>query len=121
MAYLGELGIREVRRRNTADVRRQRGALDAGDRRAMSAIQLRGLARDAVRAFTVTAAGLLLAAAASRWPPVTVRGAVLVTVVLIGAGIGAAAAGAMRLSGPGFGLRWFALGLVAGAAWVIVL
>jgi hypothetical protein len=38
-----------------------------------------------------------------------------VTVVVVGAAIGAAAAGGMRLSGRGLALRWFALGVAAGA------
>jgi hypothetical protein len=69
----------------------------------------------------VTAAGLLLAAAAYRWSPITVRGAVLVTIVLVGAAIGAAAAGGMRLSGRGLALRWFGLGVAAGVVVVVML
>ncbi len=121
VAYLGEVGIRVVRSRNTEDVRRHRAALDAGETTAVVSTHLRCLARDALRALSVTAAGLLLAAAAYRWPPVTVGGAVLVTVVLSGAAIGAAAAGGMRLSGRGLALRWFALGVAAGVALVVVL
>jgi hypothetical protein len=44
----------------------------------------------------------------------------LVTVVLSGAAIGAAAAGGMRLSGRGLALRWFALGVVAGVIVTVV-
>lgn len=68
----------------------------------------------------VTALGLALAALVYRWPPVTVRGALLVTVVLIGAALGAAATGGMRLSGRGLNLRWFVMGVAAGVLWVAV-
>jgi mannose/fructose/N-acetylgalactosamine-specific phosphotransferase system component IIC len=120
VAYLGEVGIRVVRSRNTEDVRRHRTALDAGEPRTVVSTHLRCLARDAARALVVTGVGLLLAAAVYRWPPVTVGGAVLVTVVLSGAAIGAAAAGGMRLSGRGLALRWFALGVVAGVIVTVV-
>jgi len=121
VAYLGEVGIRVVRSRNTEDVRRNRAALEEGDESVVVATHLRGLLRDTLRSVAVTAAGLLLAAVAYRWSPVTVRGAVLVTIVLVGAAIGAAAAGGMRLSGRGLALRWFGLGLAAGVVLVVML
>jgi mannose/fructose/N-acetylgalactosamine-specific phosphotransferase system component IIC len=114
-AYLGELSIRLVRSANTKDVRRQRTALDAGDAGAVVSTHLRCLARDAARSVAVTVVGVTIAVAAYRWFPVTIQGAVLVTVVVVGAAIGAAAAGGMRLSGRGLALRWFALGVAAGA------
>jgi mannose/fructose/N-acetylgalactosamine-specific phosphotransferase system component IIC len=121
VAYLGEVGIRVVRSRNTEDMRRNRAALEEGDESVVVATHLRGLLRDTLRSVAVTAAGLLLAAVAYRWSPVTVRGAVLVTIVLVGAAIGAAAAGGMRLSGRGLALRWFGLGLAAGVVLVVML
>ncbi len=120
VAYLGEVGIRFVRGRNTADVRFRRDALDAGDAAVVGGTQLRGLVRDALRSAVITAVGLAIAAAVYRWPPVTVEGAVLVTVVLIGAALGAAATGGMRVSGRGVQLRWFALGVAGGVAWVVL-
>ena len=121
VAYLGEVGIRVVRSRNTEDMRRNRAALEEGDESVVIATHLRGLLRDTLRSVAVTAAGLLLAAAAYRWAPVTVRGAVLVTIVLVGAAVGAAAAGGMRLSGRGLALRWFGLGMAAGVVLVVML
>ena len=120
VAYLGELGIRAVRGLNTADVRYRREALDAGDAAVVRATQMRGLLRDALRSAVVTVLGLAIAALVYRWPPVTVQGAVLVTIVLIGAALGAGATGGMRLSGRGLHLRWFVLGVAAGVVWVIV-
>lgn len=121
VAYLGEVGIRVVRSRNTEDMRRNRAALEEGDESVVIATHLRGLLRDTLRSVAVTGAGLLLAAAAYRWSPITVRGAVLVTIVLVGAAIGAAAAGGMRLSGRGLALRWFGLGVAAGVIVVVML
>lgn len=114
VAYLGQAGIQLVRRGNTADVRRHRDALDRGDARAVSAIHYRGLLRDAVRAVVVAAAGLGLAALAYRWPPVSARGAVLLSIVLLGAGVGVGAAGAIQMTGRGMRVGWFILGLAGG-------
>lgn len=121
VAYLGEVGIRVVRSRNTEDMRRNRAALEEGDESVVVATHLRSLLRDTLRSVVVTTAGLLLAAAAYRWWPVTVRGAVLITIVLVGAAIGSAAAGGMRLSGRGLALRWFGLGVAAGVVLVVML
>jgi mannose/fructose/N-acetylgalactosamine-specific phosphotransferase system component IIC len=120
VAYLGEVGIRAVRGLNTADVRYRGEALDRGDTAAVRGTQLRGLMRDALRSAVVTALGLALAALVYRWPPVDVRGAVLVTLVLMGAALGVGATGGMRLSGRGLNLRWFVLGVVAGVVVVSV-
>jgi mannose/fructose/N-acetylgalactosamine-specific phosphotransferase system component IIC len=121
VAYLGEVGIRVVRSRNTEDMRRNRAALEEGDESVVIGTHLRSLLRDAVRSVAVTAAGLLLAVAAYRWSPVSARGAVLVTIVLVGAAIGAAAGGGMRLGGRGLALRWFGLGVAAGVVLVVML
>ena len=43
----------------------------------------------------------------------------MLTVAVVGAALGIAAAGAMRLSGRGVKLSWFTLGLVGGLAWVV--
>lgn len=116
VAYLGQVGIQLVRRGNTGDVRRHREALDGGDARTVAALHYRGLARDVVRAAAVAALGLGLASAAYRWVHVSALGAVLLSVVLLGAGAGVGAAGALRLTGRGRQAGWFVLGLAAGAA-----
>lgn len=118
IAALGGVMMQWVRRANGADVRRSLPALDAGRHRALAALQLRGIARDAGRAFALTALAMVLAAVVARWPLVGLRGAVMLTVVAVGAALGVAATGAMRLAGRGFDLRWFVLGLLAGAGWV---
>ncbi len=119
VAHLGQIGTGFVRRWNTDDVRRNAAALEDGDLSAVGALQRRGLVRDASRAAVVMVVGLTLAALATRVPLVTVRGALLATVAVIGAAIGTAAAGAMRLAGRGFRLKWLVLGLLAGTIGVI--
>ncbi len=120
VAYLAEVGIQSVRRANTRDVRRHQDELDRGDGRTIAALHCRGLVRDAVRAAVVAVAGLAIAGAASRWPPVSVGGAVLLTVVLVGAGAGVGATGAVQLTGRGLKLGWVVLGLVGGVAVVVL-
>ncbi len=120
VAYIGEVGIRLVRNWNTNDVRRYRERLDGGDMGTITRIHLRGLSRDAMRSFAVTAIGLLLALAVYRWSPVTLEGTVLVTVVVAGAALGAAAGGIVHAVGRGPGLRWFAAGLTLGLLWVVL-
>lgn len=118
VAYLGEWMIFLVRQANTRDVRRHKEALDAGDPGTIVAAHFRGLGRDVVRSATLTAGGLALAAAAYRWHPVEdVRSAVLVGIVVIGAGLGAATAGVLRAVGQTVTVRWFGLGLIVGTIW----
>jgi mannose/fructose/N-acetylgalactosamine-specific phosphotransferase system component IIC len=118
VAYVGEWVMLVVRQANTADVRRHREALDAGHPPTIAAVHVRGLGRDLVRSVVLTVGGLALAAAVYRWPPVDeVRGAVLVGIVVIGAGLGAATAGVLRAVGQTVTVRWFGLGLIAGVIW----
>ena len=120
VAYVGEVGIRLVRNWNTNDVRRYREKLDGGDMKTITKIHLRGLSRDALRSFAVTAIGLLAALGVYRWSPVTLEGTVLVTVVVTGAALGAAAGGIVHAVGRGPGLRWFVGGLMLGLFWLLV-
>jgi mannose/fructose/N-acetylgalactosamine-specific phosphotransferase system component IIC len=120
VAYLGQLGMSLVRRRNTTDVRQERERLDNGDVRAVHRVHLRGFARDVLRSLVITGVGLGLARLVYVGLPISLRGAVMLTVVVVGAGLGVAATGAMRLSGRGIRLGWFALGLGGGVAWVVV-
>jgi mannose/fructose/N-acetylgalactosamine-specific phosphotransferase system component IIC len=121
VAYLGDLGIRLLRRRNTADARRCQAALAAGDSHAIVGLHLRSLFRDGVRCVGLTAVGLAAAAGVHRWHLVTVSGAVLVMVVAIGAALGAGATGIMRLSGRRGDLWWLLSGLLVGAVVVAAL
>ena len=120
VAYLGEVGIRVVRGGNTRDVRRHREHLDAGRLRTVWGLHARGLLRDVARSMLVTVIGLGLAVAVYLWPPVTRSGAVLVTLVLIGASIGAATSGVLQAVERHAVLRWFALGLVVGTLFVVI-
>jgi PTS system mannose-specific IIC component len=118
-AYLAGEAMNLVRRFNDADLRRHLAAVQAGDRGAIAAVHYRGLARDAARAVSVTALGLA-AATFARGAHLPAGAATLMTVAGIGAGLAGAAAGTMRLAGRGLDLRWFALGLGAGTAWVVL-
>jgi PTS system mannose-specific IIC component len=120
IAYLGEMGIARVRSLNSRDLRQVEERLDAGDWGVIAGVHRRGLSRDFVRAALVALSGLTIATLIASRSFLTVRGAVLVTVVMVGAAIGTAASGAMRLGGRGLGLKWFVLGLLAGLAVVLV-
>lgn len=120
VAYVGEKAMVVVRRRNSQDVRGLTDRLDAGDLRAVEALQYRGVLRDALRALLLTGGGIAAAHTLRLLPPITTRGAVLLAVGVFGAAIGTAAAGAMRLSGRGLRLKWLTLGVVAGTAWVLI-
>jgi len=119
VGYLGEQTVQMVRRANSVDVRRNRTGLDAGDVACLRRVHLRGMLRDAARALVVTVFGLALAAVARRWLPLSLRGAVLVGTVAVGAALAVAATGALRLGGRGPGRGWLVAGLVAGAVWVV--
>jgi len=119
VGYLGEHGVQVVRRANSSDVRRNRAGLDAGDSGCIRRVHLRGMLRDAGRAVVLTLLGLALAAVVRRWLPLSLRGAVLVGTVAVGAALAVAATGALRLSGRGTARAWLAAGVLAGAAWVV--
>jgi len=116
---LGEEAMQIVRRGNSADVRRNRAGLDAGDLVCIRRVHLRGMGRDAARALVMTLLGLALAAVVRRWLPLSLRGTVLVGTVAVGVALAVAATGALRLSGRGAARVWLAAGLVVGAAWVV--
>jgi hypothetical protein len=63
----------------------------------------------------LTAAGLAAAWALARWFPPDRETAVGLTLVAIGSGLSAAAAGAVRSAGRGARLKWLAAGAAAGA------
>jgi len=117
--YLGEQAVQIVRRGNAADVGRNRAGLDAGEVASLRRMQLHGMLRDAARALLMTLFGLALAALARSWLPLSLRGAVVVGTVAVGAALAVAATGALRLGGRGTARVWLAAGLVVGAAWVL--
>jgi mannose/fructose/N-acetylgalactosamine-specific phosphotransferase system component IIC len=120
VAYLGEVGIVAVRKGNTVDVRRHREGLDAGRLREVRGLHVRGVLRDLARSVFLTLIGLGLAVATYRWSPGTLEGTLLMTLVLVGAGIGAATAGILKAVERGAVVRWFGLGLVLGILYVVV-
>jgi PTS system mannose-specific IIC component len=106
--------LREV---NARVVRRAAPALEAGDVRVLTRVHLGGLARDAGRAFGVTALGLVTAwfvsHDAATLPPHVFSAT---AAAAAGAALAAGVAGLFRLVGWGPNLRWFAAGLAGGAA-----
>jgi mannose/fructose/N-acetylgalactosamine-specific phosphotransferase system component IIC len=117
-AIAGGASLQAVRRLNTRAVHRAAAALETGDPRVLERLHVAGILRDAARAALVTAIGLTLAqlARGSLVGTVSFRGVVLLNVAAVGAALAAGTAGTLRLVGRGPGLRWFAAGLVGGAA-----
>ena len=116
-ALLGGASLGFVRRLNTAAVRAAGPSLESGDPRALARVHGAGVARDAVRALTVTAIGLLLAEVgrATLAGVLAARTGALVAAVVAGVGVAAAASGTFRLVGRGPALRWLLSGLIGGA------
>ena len=120
IAYLGETTIQLVRQRTTVDIRRHRDVIDAGDVRVIYRLHRRGMLRDFGRALSLTAVGLMLAAAVRATLPVTLRGAVVLSAVAIGVGLGTMFVSGVRIARDGRrGWIWLASGLVAGAVWAV--
>lgn len=116
IAWIGQWSIAALRRGTTADVHRALPSLDAGDAAVVRRVHWRGIARDTVRAAAITALGLMLAVAVRRWAPVSLRGAVLLLVVLTAVALAGAMVSAMRLAGgPRRVALWFGTGLLIGA------
>lgn len=119
VALLGEFSLDWVRRLNVASVRKRASRLDSGDASAVSVLQSIGLVRDLVRSLVLTGAGLALAWVARSTPPLSGVGAMLLDIVVIGAAVTAAAAGALRLSGSRSSLGWLAAGAAGGMLLVL--
>lgn len=117
-AMAGGASLQAVRRLNTRAVHRAAAALESGEPRTLERLHVAGILRDAARAAIVTAVGLGLAQLARDYLHGTLspRGVVLLNVAAVGAALAAGTAGTLRLIGRGPGLRWFAVGLVGGAA-----
>jgi PTS system mannose-specific IIC component len=118
VAHIGDWSIVAMRRRNTARVRAAAAALDAGDLRTISRVQVLGILADGARALALTALGLGIAYVARHWLPVSARAAVLLTAVLVGVGLATAAGNAARLAAQRRGAWWLALGLLGGGLWI---
>jgi len=120
VAYAGEGSITLLRRRNTRRVREVAEPLDAGNFRMIQRVQLGGIVWDAGRALLLTGAGLGIALAAQRWPPVSPRAGILLTAVLAGIGIGSAILNGKRLVQGRGSAAWLGVGLAGGAAWLLL-
>ena len=113
---IGGWSLQRHRRLNARALAAVAPALDRGDRGVAAQLQFGGAVRDAARSLVVTSAGLLLARGArllTWWPPETLR---LVTVVVLGAALAGAVAGAIRTAGQTRRGLLLALALVVG--WV---
>ena len=114
----GGLTINVLRRVNSRIVHAAAAQLESGDPSALVRLHVGGLLRDALRAALVTVFGLVLAwlARPLLGGVLSVRGAVLLAVAIVGTALAAGAAGTLRLVGRGPNLAWFAAGLAGGIA-----
>ena len=114
----GGVSLHGVRRLNARAVRRASAALEAGDTRVLVRLHGAAIVRDGVRAALVTALGLGLALLARTYlaGTLSVRGVILLDVAALASALAAGTAGTLRLVGRGPELRWFAAGVVGGAA-----
>lgn len=122
LASLGGFSLQAVRHANATAVRRAAAGLAAGDLGTIRGLQLGGIARDFARAAVLAglAIGAGLLARAWPWTGEPLHLAVALSIALIGAGVSAAASGALRNAGRGLRLRWVAAGAVAGLAWAML-
>lgn len=114
----GGLTINMLRRVNSRVIHNAAARLESGDPGALVRVHVGGLLRDALRAAVVTTFGLVLAwlARPLLGGALSVRGAVLLAVAVVGTALAAGAAGTLRLVGRGPNLAWFAAGLAGGIA-----
>jgi PTS system mannose-specific IIC component len=112
-AVLGGWSLQWIREDNARAIQRRSAGLAAGETRTIALLQYGGLARDVLRSFGLTAASLAGAVAVAARLPMfsSLR---IVTAVAIGAGLAAAAGGAIRSAGGGARIRWLAAGVGVG-------
>ncbi len=116
-AWLGGLSMHLARRLNAAQVRRREAAVDAGDPRALVALQLGGVARDAVRAVALTAFTFLVGERVARAVEAGWRAPhALADIAVIGTALGVAAWSAWRLYGQRSSRHWLAAGAMVALA-----
>ena len=112
-AVLGGWSLQWIREDNARSIQRNAAGLAAGETRTIARLQYAGLARDVLRSFGLTAVSLAAAAAVGARMPM-VPSLRIVTAVAIGAGLAAAAGGALRSAGRGARMRWLAAGAGLG-------
>jgi PTS system mannose-specific IIC component len=116
-AWLGGLTMHLARRLNAVQVRRHEADLEAGNPRALVAIQLGGMARDAVRAAALTAFTFLVGERVARAVEAGWRAPrPLADIAVIGTALGVASWSAWRLYGQRPTRGWLAAGATAGIA-----
>jgi PTS system mannose-specific IIC component len=111
LAVLGGWSLQIVRRWNARAIQRRAAALAAGESSAIRRLQYGALLRDAVRGFTLTLLGIVLAFTIKAMVRLDRQTAVALTLVAIGSALAAAVNGAFRSSGRSVRLKW----LLAGA------
>lgn len=114
LAMLGGWSLQVVRRWNARAIQQRTAALAAGESRAIRWLQYGGVLRDALRGFTLTLAGLVLASTVTESVRLDRPTAVAFTLVAVGSGLAAAASSAFRGSGRGPRLKWLIAGLGIG-------
>ena len=112
-AALGGWSLQWLRKANGRALSRNAAGLAAGDPATIARLQHEGLAGDLVRSLLLTTTGLAVALLLRRHVVLTSRFE-SVTAVAIGAGVAAAAGGAIRSAGRGARLRWLAAGVGIG-------
>jgi mannose/fructose/N-acetylgalactosamine-specific phosphotransferase system component IIC len=120
-AWLGGQTMHLARRLNGAQLRRRQGALDAGDPRALLAVQWGGLVRDALRAAALTGLTLFVGDRVARaveagWHAPRP----LADIAVVGTALGVAVWSAVRLFGLGAPRRWLGVGALAGVTMLAV-
>ena len=114
---VGGVSIHYVRRLTTRAVMLSAEPLDRGDVRELTRLHAAAIGRDALRAALVTAFGLTLAYAARTVLAMSVseRRIGFLGVAAVAAALATGSSGTYQVVGRGAALRWFALGLSAGA------
>lgn len=113
MAVLGGWSLVWLRQVNGKLIHQGAAGLAAGDADTIARIQHRGLAGDMVRSLGLTVVALIVAQGLAPHLPGGPR-FTLVTAVAVGAGVAAAAGGAVRSAGRTARLRWLAAGTGVG-------
>lgn len=114
LALAGGWSLQFIRRWNAHSIQRQAAALSAGESRAIRRLQYGGLLRDALRAFTLTVLGIVIASAVRDAVQLDRQIEVALTLVAIGSALAAAVNGAFRSSGRTPRLKWLAAGVGLG-------
>lgn len=112
-ATLGGWSLQWLRKANGLALARNAAGLAAGDAGTIARLQHAGLFGDLVRSLLLTTVGLACAMLLRSHLVLTARFEP-VTAVAIGAGVAAAAGGAIRSAGRGARLRWLVAGVAVG-------